>query len=47
MPIIQCPIDGCAYVTNDVDTAIAAALLMVHWEYQIGKYSLMHLQKPL
>ena len=30
MPIIQCPMDGCAYVTNDVDAAIAAALLMVH-----------------
>lgn len=30
MPSIHCPIAGCAYVTGDVDAAIAAALLMVH-----------------
>ena len=30
MPVIACPINGCAYVTDDVDAAIAAALLTVH-----------------
>ena len=30
MPIIQCPIPDCTYVTEDVEAAIAAALLMVH-----------------
>ena len=29
MPAIACPIDGCGYVTDDVDAAVAAALLMV------------------
>ena len=30
MPIIQCPMPECQYVTDDVDAGIAAALLMVH-----------------
>ncbi|XP_066936345.1 uncharacterized protein [Clytia hemisphaerica] len=30
MPVIQCPINGCDYQTDDVDPAIAAALLTVH-----------------
>lgn len=30
MPTINCPIDGCAYNTGDVEASIAAALLMVH-----------------
>ena len=30
MPIIQCPIVDCDYVTDDVDASIAAALLIVH-----------------
>jgi hypothetical protein len=30
MPAINCPIDGCPFVTDDVDASIAAALLMVH-----------------
>lgn len=30
MPVIQCPIIGCDYQTDDVDPAVAAALLMVH-----------------
>ena len=30
MAIIRCPIPNCAYATEDVDNAVAAALLMVH-----------------
>ena len=30
MPIIQCPIQGCTYATEDVDPAVAAALLVLH-----------------
>ena len=30
MPAIAFPINGCEYVTDDVDAAVAAALLMVH-----------------
>ena len=30
MPAIRCPIEGCTYETEDVDVAIAAALLNVH-----------------
>jgi hypothetical protein len=30
MPVIRCPIDDCDYATADVDTAVAAALLMIH-----------------
>ena len=30
MPIIQCPIQDCTYATEDVDPAIAAALLTIH-----------------
>ena len=30
MPAIRCPIEGCTYQTDDVDAAIAAALLTVH-----------------
>ena len=30
MPAIACPINGCEYVTEDVDAAVAAALLTVH-----------------
>ena len=30
MPIIQCPIQDCTYATDDVDPAIAAALLTIH-----------------
>lgn len=30
MPVIRCPISNCEYSTEDVDPAIAAALLMVH-----------------
>ena len=30
MPVIQCPIANCLYTTDDVDAAIAAALLVIH-----------------
>ena len=30
MPVINFPVEGCAYVTGDVDPDIAAALLMVN-----------------
>ena len=30
MPIVQCPMPDCTYATEDMDVAIAAALLMVH-----------------
>ena len=30
MPQIQCPIRGCNYTTDDVNPAVAAALLMIH-----------------
>ena len=30
MPVIGCPIDGCEYVTEDVDAGVAAALLIIH-----------------
>ena len=30
MPAIACPINGCEYLTDDVDAAVAAALLLVH-----------------
>ena len=30
MPSIQCPMPGCGYITDDVDPACAAALLMIH-----------------
>ena len=30
MPSFHCPIDGCTYVTDDVDVAIAAVFLTIH-----------------
>ena len=30
MPVFQCPIEGCAFQTDDVDTAVAAVLLTIH-----------------
>ena len=30
MPIVQCPIPDCAYVTDDLDAAIVAALITTH-----------------
>ena len=30
MPVIQCPIAECTYSTQDVDAAVAAALLVIH-----------------
>ena len=30
MPVIQCPMTDCPYATEDVDVAIAAALLVIH-----------------
>ena len=30
MPVVQCPIEGCTYITPDLDAAIVAALLTTH-----------------
>ena len=30
MPVFQCPIEGCAFQTDDVDTAVAAVLRIIH-----------------
>jgi hypothetical protein len=30
MPAVQCPIDGCAFATDDIEVALAIALLNIH-----------------
>ncbi|KAK3771725.1 hypothetical protein RRG08_035780 [Elysia crispata] len=30
MPAVACPIPGCEYVTDDLDAAIVAALIIAH-----------------
>ena len=30
MPVIECPIEGCAYATPDIEAIIAVALLNTH-----------------
>ena len=30
MPVVQCPIPGCGYVTDDLDAAIVATLITAH-----------------
>ena len=30
MPVVNCPLDNCAYATPDVDAVVAASLLNLH-----------------
>ena len=30
MPVVKCPVPGCDYVTDDLDSSIVAALINAH-----------------
>jgi len=52
MPVIACPIDGCAYTIEDVEAVVAAALLTVHNNVHVSapspavKQNALKIQRP-
>jgi len=52
MPVIACPIDGCAYTIEDVEAAVATALLTVHKNVHVSapspavKQNALTIQRP-
>lgn len=46
MPVINCPLDGCSFATEDVDAAIAASLLILHNNVHLNENAKCSKQKP-
>lgn len=46
MPVIHCPLEGCAFATQDVDASIAASLLIIHNNVHINENARSTKQRP-